>query len=162
MEKACCFTGHRPQSLPWGFREEDPRCLQQKERLQREILRAIQEDFRHFLSGMALGTDIWAAEAVLRLRTFYPVTLECVLPCREQAGRWNQAAQRRYLDILRRCDQVTLLQVTYTPDCFQRRNQYLVEHSSLVIAVWNSRSSGTGNTVSYAGARGRQIRVLHP
>ena len=25
MENTCCFTGHRPQSLPWRFREEDPR-----------------------------------------------------------------------------------------------------------------------------------------
>ena len=66
------------------------------------------------------------------------------------------------VDILRRCDQVTLLQEPYTPDCFQRRNQYLVEHSSLVIAVWNGRPSGTGNTVSYARACGKWVRVLHP
>ena len=29
MDKAstCCFTGHRPDKLPWGSRESDPRCL---------------------------------------------------------------------------------------------------------------------------------------
>ena len=25
-EKTCCFTGHRPDKLPWGEKESDPRC----------------------------------------------------------------------------------------------------------------------------------------
>lgn len=163
MENICCFTGHRPQSLPWGFHEEDPRCLHLKHQLQKEILRAIQEEeIRHFLSGMALGFDIWAAEAVLQLQSAYPVTLECVLPCREQSAKWNRAARQRYQNILCRCNAVTLLQEAYTPDCFQRRNQYMVDHSHLVIALWNGRPSGTGNTVSYASAQGKPVWILRP
>ena len=26
-KSTCCFTGHRPQSLPWKFNEQDERCL---------------------------------------------------------------------------------------------------------------------------------------
>ena len=26
----CCFTGHRPDKLPWGTNEYDPRCLRVK------------------------------------------------------------------------------------------------------------------------------------
>ncbi len=26
----CCFTGHRPNKLPWGEDESDPRCLKLK------------------------------------------------------------------------------------------------------------------------------------
>ena len=29
----CCFTGHRPSKLPWGTREEDPRCVALKGRI---------------------------------------------------------------------------------------------------------------------------------
>ena len=32
-QESCCFTGHRPTKLPWGYREEDPRCLQLKRRI---------------------------------------------------------------------------------------------------------------------------------
>ena len=35
MDKSttCCFTGHRPDKLPWGEDETDPRCLALKQRL---------------------------------------------------------------------------------------------------------------------------------
>ena len=35
-EKTCCFTGHRPDKLPWGTDESDPRCLALKARLEAE------------------------------------------------------------------------------------------------------------------------------
>ncbi len=28
--ETCCFTGHRPDKLPWGIRENDPRCADLK------------------------------------------------------------------------------------------------------------------------------------
>ena len=161
MEKTCCFTGHRPQSLPWKFHESDPRCQALKERLRAELIRAIQQHgMRRFLSGMALGWDTWAAEAVLQLRRQYPVTLECVLPC--QAARWKEADRRRYQKILERCDSVTLLQEAYTPDCFDRRNRYLVDRSDLVIALWTGAPSGTGATIAYAEKCGKPVWILRP
>ena len=32
-ETTCCFTGHRPEKLPWREDEGDPRCLELKARL---------------------------------------------------------------------------------------------------------------------------------
>ena len=32
-ETTCCFTGHRPDKLPWRDDEWDPRCQELKERL---------------------------------------------------------------------------------------------------------------------------------
>ena len=29
----CCFTGHRPEKLPWGDDEADPRCRALKRKL---------------------------------------------------------------------------------------------------------------------------------
>lgn len=36
-----CFTGHRPQSLPWKFNENDTRCIEIKNKLHYEIINAI-------------------------------------------------------------------------------------------------------------------------
>ncbi len=82
-----------------------------KFRLNREIIHAIKQDgVRHFLTGMALGVDTWAAEIVLSLRKHFPVTLEAVLPCQEQDSRWPLESQKRYQSIITQCDKVTLLQ----------------------------------------------------
>ena len=29
-EQTCCFTGHRPEKLPWRYDESDPRCVELK------------------------------------------------------------------------------------------------------------------------------------
>lgn len=159
----CCFTGHRPQAFPWGYNEEDPRCINLKHRLKGEILCAIHDyDIHYFLSGMAQGVDTWAAEMVLELQRDYSISLECVLPCRDQASHWPYESRRRYRSILQRCNQVTLLQSQYSQDCFQRRNQYMIDRSGLVIAVWNGTPSGTGNTVRYAKANGKLVYTLTP
>ncbi len=64
----CCFTGHRPQSLPWKFNEKDERCLKMKEQLWNEIIKAIKNGYKTFISGMALGFDMICAEIVLELK----------------------------------------------------------------------------------------------
>lgn len=164
-ENTCCFTGHRPQSLPWGFRENDFRCAALKNALREEILNMIRENnVRHFISGIALGVDTWAAEIVLELRDkkACPITLECALPCEGQANRWPENDRERYFSIISRCDKKTLLQAHYTADCMHKRNRYMVEHSEFVIAVWNGTPSGTGMTVAYARETGKEVRVIRP
>ena len=66
--KTCAFTGHRPQSLPFGFDESDKRCTSLKSVMRDQIVALIEnEGVRHFITGMALGVDMYAAEIVLDL-----------------------------------------------------------------------------------------------
>ena len=161
-EITCCFTGHRPQSLPWRFDERDGRCLALQARLRDAIEDAIDQGARRFLTGMALGVDTWAAELVLSFRQRLPVELVCVIPCAGQQARWGAPARRRYQNILERADRRIVLEERYSPGCFERRNRYMVDHSDLVIAVWNGLPSGTGATVAYARAQGKLVRILPP
>ena len=76
-EHTCCFTGHRPHKLPWGENEHDARCIALKEQLTIALDRAYDLGFRHFICGMARGSDLYFAEGVLALRDRAPgVTLE--------------------------------------------------------------------------------------
>lgn len=162
-DQTCCFTGHRPQSFPWKYNEADPRCVLLKFRLKRQIIQAVEQDgVIHFLTGMALGVDTWAAEIVLSLRRRWSLTLEAVLPCKGQDARWPSESRERYQSILEQCDKVTLLQDGYTPDFFDKRNRYMIDHSDLVIAVWDGSPSGTGNTVVYAKSKRKSVREITP
>ena len=137
--------------LPWGMNEEDVRCVALKQELAARLEGIYAMGYRHFLCGMAIGCDMYFAEAVLALREKHgDVTLEAAIPCGDQPGRWNQKLRRRYNALIDHADQVTVLQIGYTPECMMRRNRYMVDRSSLLLACYDGRPGGTMNTILYA------------
>ncbi|WP_291257209.1 SLOG family protein [Flavonifractor sp.] len=160
-ETTCSFTGHRPEKLPWRRDERDPRCLALKERLAAAVEDAYDRGMRHFLCGMARGADFYFCDAVLELRERRSgVTLEAVIPCEEQAARWSERERERWFSLVERCDGETMLQHHYDKGCMLRRNRYLVDHSSMLIAVYDGMLGGTMYTLSYAMKRGLETVIL--
>ena len=161
-ETTCCFTGHRPNKLPWGNNESDPRCADLKARLGTALETAYTDGYRHFLCGMALGCDLYFCEAVLDLRDRHgDVTVEAAVPCEEQSARWRERDRARYAALLDRCDYETLVQRQYTPGCMQRRDRYMVDRSQRVIAAYDGRSAGgTLYTLTYALRQGLETVIL--
>ena len=154
----CCFTGHRPAKLPWGYDERDVRCLALKARLRAAVESAIQEGAEHFVCGMAEGCDLYFCETVLELKRQYPhITMEAALPCPTQPERWSAAARRRYNELLAQCDLETMVSAQYSPGCMQRRNRYMVDHASLLIAAHDGLPGGTRGTIEYALRRGLDV-----
>lgn len=162
-ERTCCFTGHRPEKLPWRGDERSPDCVALKARLSEELEGLYERGFRHFICGMAKGTDLYFAREVLSLRERRPgVVLEAAIPCPTQADSWSEADRARYHEILERCDLETLVQHHYDRYCMLRRNRYMVEHASLLLAVYNGRGGGTRYTISHAMDRGLEVIILEP
>lgn len=150
-ETTCCFTGHRPEKLPWGMDETDPRCTALKKRLGDVVDSAYESGMRHFICGMARGSDFYFAETVLELRKRHPeVTLEAAIPCASQSSGWRREEQDRWRALVALCDLETLIQEHYDAGCMLRRNRYMVDHSSLVIAVYDGTNGGTRRTLEYA------------
>lgn len=160
----CCFTGHRPDRLPWGTDEGDPRCLRLKARLDRAVHGAYGRGMRHFICGMARGSDLYFAESVLALRALHPeVTLEAARPYERQASAWPHEEQARYEAILDQCNYESLIQHHYDRGCLQRRNRYMVDHACLVLSVYDgSPRGGTAQTLLYALRQGVETQILHP
>lgn len=157
----CCFSGHRPDKLPWGRDETDERCRVLKETLYGAVESAILEGTEHFICGMAEGCDFYFCESVLALKKRYPhVTLEAAVPFPGQAERWGGEARSRYRELLSRCDYETVVQSYYSPGCMQRRNRYMVDHAAMLIAVHNGLPGGTRNTIEYALSRGIALVIL--
>ena len=154
----CCFTGHREAKLPWGDREQDPRCLELKANIAKAVCAAYDEGIRHYIVGMASGCDLYFAEAVLHLRSVHPdITLEAAVPFPAQAENWRTELRARYQTLLLQCDQRTLVSETYDRACFMRRNRYMVDASRMLIAASNGQSGGAENTIRYAKSKGLEI-----
>lgn len=159
----CCFTGHRPDKLPWGMDERDPRCTALKQSLLREVEGLYRRGFRHFISGMAMGCDLYFAEAALELREKYPeLTVEGAVPCPTQADRWPGALRRRWREVLDRCDLETVVQQDYDRFCMLRRDRYMVDRSAAILAVFNGSPGGTQYTLNYAMDKRLEILLLDP
>jgi len=138
-------------------------CLRIKDALFHETGIAIRNGYAHFISGMALGVDQWAAEALLQLKGHYPqIVIEAAIPCLNQDVKWNRAQKERYRHLLAQCDVKTVLQPEYTPGCMMERNMYMVGKSDLVIAVWNGKPGGTSRTVKYAENQNKTIVIISP
>lgn len=136
--KRCAFTGYRPQKLPFGFNEADPACSTLKATLFWKIEALIGQGYAHFLSGGAMATDTWAAEAVLELKAKYPwIILEMVSPFDGQADRWNEGYRMRHDRLFAEADIVAVIGHAYTKSCMFRRNRYLVENADLLLAVYD-------------------------
>lgn len=160
----CSFTGHRPQNLPFRYNELDERCVCLKRKLRKIIIQLIEEkNVFHFITGMAIGIDMYAAEIVIDLKLKYPyITLEAAIPCETQSLKWSKDLQQRYWDILKLCDKKTLIQSYYSSDCMQKRNRYMVDKADVIVAVWDGTVSGTGMTVKYAISHQKPVLVIDP
>ncbi len=162
-EQTCCFTGHRPNKLPWGDDESDPRCLALKAAIRREVEGAYDRGFRHFICGMAQGCDFYFCEAVLALRDERPgVTVEAAIPCEEQSGKWPRRDRERWERLVGLCDFETMVQRHYDRGCMLRRDRYMVDRSALLIAAFDGTAGGTQYTVAYAMKRDVETVRIEP
>ncbi len=143
-KNTCCFTGHRPQKLPWGYDEEWEDCVKLKLKLACEIEAMRKKGVTTFITGMAIGVDMWAAEIVLDLKSAYPQDRE------------------RYFDILAQADQEVIFQEHCTKSCMHERNRFMVDNSAYMIAVFNGDKGGTANTLHYAESKGLNIVIINP
>ena len=143
-EHRCCFTGHRPGKISLNERE-------MKRLLETAIDAAIAQGYVTFISGMAQGTDIYAAEIILeKRRTNNNLHLICALPHPDFDSRRSLYEKLRFERIIRKADFVKEVNDHYFTGCYQVRNKWMVDHAARLIAVWNGQPSGTGNTVAYA------------
>ena len=150
----CCFTGHRPEKL--NSNEAAIKVM-----LSHAIDQAIQDGFVTFISGMARGVDIWAAELLLERRAVTPsLHLICALPYSGFERRWNPQWQTRYQTILRQTDLIKVICPSYSMAAFLQRNEWMVDHSSRLIAIYNGSPGGTRNTIEYAKRKKLEIAIF--
>ncbi len=152
MPLTCCFTGHRDLPELLGAQEA---------RFEAYLLRFVrglyEQGYRVFWCGMAPGFDLMAAGAVLTLMEEHPgsVTLCAALPYAgfgsKLYGRERELRDRA----LRACgEHIWISEKSAGYRCYQRRNEYMVDRSSLVTAAFVRASGGSWNTVAYALRRG--------
>ena len=143
------FTGHRDAAAV------------DKDRLIFVVKQLYTEGYRTFMSGMAEGFDMFAAEVVLALKDELPeIKLLCVIPFEGHISKVGRANRQRYNAICASADKVITLAPEYHEKAYYERNDYLVDSADAMICYYSGkRRSGTGYTVT--AALKKRIRTIN-
>lgn len=157
ITKSVAFTGHRPERI------RQSSMLYFYMDIVSQVRRLYSLGYRNFLSGMAEGFDLLAAQAVASLKTEYTdIRLIAVVPFRRQANRYRQENKSLYDRIMKTADETVILREDYCKDCFHRRNDYLIDNSEIVLAYWDKQPyGGTYYTVGNARMMNRTVINLY-
>lgn len=149
---AAAFSGHRSIS------ESTVEPLRQL--IKCELKRLIErEGYRYFASGGASGFDTLAAQTVLSMKKSYgEIELYMVLPCSDQSKFFTSEQSADYQHLLAAAAHVRYTSnEPYYEGCMRRRNHYLVDHASVIIAYQTHGRSGTSQTTDYARKCGVKV-----
>lgn len=164
MGKSVCFTGHRPNKL-YGYDLTDERYIKLYNVIKDYCKEMIEgHGYDTFYSGGALGLDTVAFIAINSLKKEYPnIKNILAIPFENQYIKWNNKDKERYEKMKALADKIIYVdkldkykikdykEDIYYPAKMQKRNEYIVDNSDVVISVWDrKRKGGTYNCIKYA------------
>lgn len=150
----CSFTGHRHVKRAHEATLTDL--------LRRAVEYAYSKGCRSFYLGGAMGFDTLAAKCVLSFRMRHRDVRMCmVLPCKNQAQRWDAADRDIYEYFLSASDEVVYVCDEYYDGCMRDRNRKLVELCDMLISYVSKSNSGSAQTVRMAIAEGKTVYNLY-
>ncbi|MBE6719143.1 MAG: DUF1273 domain-containing protein [Ruminococcaceae bacterium] len=151
----CCFTGHRPELL--NVEEDKIRVW-----LEVQIRVAASKGYVYYISGMQRGVDIYAAETVLKLKSEgLPIKLICACAWNGMETKWEQNWHDMYYAITEEADEVCYISKKPGKKAFFERDCWMVDRSSLLLAVYNGINGGTKHTIDYASQQGVEVRMMN-
>ncbi len=155
------FSGHRPDKIA-NFTPATEQTIRQA--LNTELRKAYAAGYRRFLSGMAPGFDLWAADEVLKMRAesgYEEAELMAVVPYPAFSRSFDAQAKQLYNNAIAQASETIFIADSYHHAVFSQRNDYLVEHSSMLLCYYEGTAGGTRYTVKKAARLGRPIINIH-
>lgn len=143
-----CITGHRPEKL------DDIEWVE-------SALKKVMQELHpaHLIQGMAAGVDILSAEVAHELGVTYTAA-------KPWAGHNARGADReRYAKIIADAEHVVDVNPSREyigPHLYQKRNEWMVDHATVIVAVWDGTSGGTKNCVLYAKKKELPMIRINP
>lgn len=152
MCQVLAVTGHRPSKLG-GYSDAILTRLTALATAQLLDLKPIR-----IITGMAQGWDQAVAVACIDLG----IPFTAAIPCTSQDAPWPFEARASYVSILDNplCTVHQCSNLPYDQDrtCMLRRNCWMVNNSTQLLALWDGTPGGTAHCVGVAQRAGRKIR----
>lgn len=143
------FTGHRTY------------CGEANSDLRQTILKLCEEGFTRFLCGMAWGFDLAAGEAVAEAKKHCSeIELVAVVPYDGFGELFRSDDAEQYGQVMAAADEVVVVSEQGGDAAFRRRNDYLVDNASIVVAWFDGEPRG-GTAYTVRRARHSRLPVVN-
>ena len=143
------FTGHRTY------------CGEANLDLRQTILRLYEEGFTRFMCGMAWGFDLAAGEAVAEAKKHCSeIELVAVVPYDGFGSLFRGDDAEQYGQVMAAADEVVVVSEQGGDAAFRRRNDYLVDNASIVVAWFDGVPRG-GTAYTVRRARHSRLPVVN-
>ena len=145
-DKTVAFTGYREDKIKISTNNPDI-CHIIKIKLREKLLDLYNNGYTTFLSGMAEGFDMIAADVVLDLKKEYSdIALVSVIPFTGQTLSFTPQQTEHHNDILNNCDSKIILYEHYFKGVFFLRNDFLINNCSYLVTYYDGQKGGTQYT----------------
>ena len=152
------LTGHRPERLNFSSDVENKDWYKINLWLQ-DMLYSYSKsnDQLDIYCGMASGSDIlFGALAISHKILFdnkYNIKARCILPCKDY-----NSSDKQYDFIKEYADEWIELSDKFYKGCDNIRDQYMVDHCDILLAIWDrNKSGGVWSTIRKAQKTGKEI-----
>lgn len=175
--QTCGFTGHRPDKLGGCYSLKHPEAIKIMEKLTPILEQLINEEgINRFVSGGAIGFDQIAFWTVQKLKNTYSDLKNVVaVPFKNQACKWSDKETLHWYDkMLQVSDEVIYVDELpkyevvgvpigeYHVTKMQKRNEFMVDQSRIMVACWDGTKGGTGNCVNYISKESKTLFQMNP
>lgn len=143
------LTGHRPQRLGLPADELDSKWDKIGCWITNQIL-----DVSDVYCGMANGSDILLGLKACNVKQKNSkLKLHCILPCKNY-----EVANRYHKKLKKEADEWVELSDRYYKGCDNVRDQYMVEHCDVLLAIWDgNKIGGVWKTICKAQKVGKKV-----
>lgn len=156
------ITGHRPNKLGNDYDLKSPLIQEIKREIKDVIYMQHTHGFNDVtgISGMALGIDTLYALICIEMN----IPFIAAIPCRGQESMWPNKSKILYYQLCgnKLCTIHHVSEESYTAQCMQKRNEWMVDNCDELTAVWDKSPGGTANCVRYALSKGITPIYINP
>lgn len=153
------ISGHRPDKLPdkkTGYNLNNPVYKYIRKELE-NVFSKLKPDT--VISGMALGVDSLCAEICIEKK----IPFIASVPFKGQELYWSLSDRNRYFYLLEHAERVEYVSPGgYASWKMQVRNQWIVDNSDILVAVFAGIPGGTKNCIDYAESKNKKIIRINP
>lgn len=148
------ITGNRPEKCG-GYSLPNPTYNYIVKELKKKFIELEPEKI---IVGMAQGVDQWAAYLAFKMG----IPFLAAIPFEGQESIWPEKSKEIYCKLLDKAeDRILVSSGGFSANKMQIRNEWIVDHSDVMIAVYDGAPSGTANCVNYAKSLDKEIIVIN-